>query len=211
MGSAGHSGRTSDQFVAVEKIAANSALVTSVSQVFSLLTVIASASIPTWKPIGSRAGVSAAQLSTSLSLMAREALEMSVSPALQKRSKPAPVPTESIVRLPLKPSSSKRCFMRSESGKTVDEPAVTISPVTASGAYIAIGSSVGAAVGSAGAAVGSAGAVVGSTTGASVAGAPHAASRKLITMNTNINVRTNLVISFLLLIILYTHILSSRF
>src|SRR5215216_7976835 len=100
MGSAGHSGRTSDQWVAVEKILASSSLVTSVSHVFSLLTVIANASIPIWKPIGVRAGESAAQFSTSLSLIGREALEISVSPFLQKRSKPAPVPTESIVILP---------------------------------------------------------------------------------------------------------------
>src|SRR5215207_3441888 len=154
--------------------------------------------------MGVRAGESAAQLSTSLSLMAREALEISVSPVLQKRSKPAPVPTESIVILPAKPSSSKRCFMRSESGKTVDEPAVTILPETASGKYITSGSSAGAsvaaAVGSAGAAVGSEGADVGSTTGASVAVAPpHAASIKLIAKSTNINGRTNLVISIFLL------------
>ncbi len=37
--------------------------------------------------------------------MAREALERSVSPATQKRSKPAPVPMESIVMLPPYPSS----------------------------------------------------------------------------------------------------------
>src|SRR5215216_4144361 len=150
--------------------------------------------------MGVRAGESAAQLSTSLSLMAREALEISVSPVLQKRSKPAPVPTESIVILPAKPSSSKRCFMRSESGKTVDEPAVTISPETASGKYIASGSSAGASVAAAGAAVGSEGADVGSTTGTSVAVAPpHAASIKLIAKSTNINGRTNLVISIFLL------------
>src|SRR3972149_7170590 len=168
MGSVGHSGRTSDQFVAVEKIAASSALVTLVSQVFSLLTVIASASIPTWKPIGSRGVARAAQFSTSLSLIGREALEISVSPALQKRSKPAPVPTESIVRLPENPSSSKRCFMRSESGKTVEEPAVTMSPETASGAYIAVESSVGAAAGLEGGGGGRGGGGGGSTIRASV-------------------------------------------
>jgi hypothetical protein len=91
--------------------------------------------------------------------------------------------------------------MRSESGKTVEEPAVTMSPETASGAYIAIPSSVGTAVGSAGAAAGSAGAVVGSTTGASVAAAPpQAASTKLIRTNTNMNGRTNLVISIFSLV-----------
>jgi hypothetical protein len=61
---------------------------------------------------------------------------------------------------------------------------------------MAIGSSAGAVVGSAGAAVGSAGAEVGWTTGASVGVAlPHALSTKLITMNINMNGRTNLVIS----------------
>ena len=64
---------------------------------------------------------------------------------------------------PVKPSSSKRCFMRSASGKTVDEPAAMMSPDTASGAYIAIESSTWASVATA---VGS-GAVV---AGSSVAG-----------------------------------------
>ena len=40
-------------------------------------------------------------LSTSLPLMARLALEISVSPVTQKRSKPAPEPMESTVMLPL--------------------------------------------------------------------------------------------------------------
>src|SRR4030095_3452504 len=87
--------------------------------------------------------------------------------------------------------------MRSESGNTVDEPAVIMSPVTASGAYMAIGSSVGAVVGSAGAevAAGSVGAEVGST-GASVGvEEPQAASKRLMATNTNSNGRTNLVIS----------------
>src|SRR6266540_4376200 len=166
MGSAGHSGRTSDQFVAIVKILANSSRVTSVTKSFSLLTVIAIASIPTWNGIGVRGGFSAAQDSTSVSLILREAVEISVSPFLQKRSKPAPEPIESMVKLPVKPSSSKRCFIRSASGKTVEEPAAMISPETASGAYIANGSSVAASVGAvvavaSGALVGSAGAVVG--------------------------------------------------
>ena len=42
----------------------------------------------------------AAQDSISLSLMGRLALETSVSPATQKRSKPAPEPMESMVTLP---------------------------------------------------------------------------------------------------------------
>jgi hypothetical protein len=85
--------------------------------------------------------------------------------------------------------------MRSESGKTVDEPAAMMSPVTASGAYIAIESSGAASAG--GAAVGSGGAEVGSTTGgASVVDAsPHAVRIKLIATSTNMNVRTKLVIS----------------
>jgi hypothetical protein len=67
-----------------------------------------------------------------------------------------------------------------------------------------MGSSTGAsvAVSSAGALVGSAGAVVGSTAGGASVGVapPHAVSTKLITMSTNINERTNLVISIFLLI-----------
>ena len=41
----------------------------------------------------------ALQFSTSVSLMARMALEISVSPVLQKRSKPPPEPIESMVML----------------------------------------------------------------------------------------------------------------
>src|SRR5215213_11662275 len=153
--------------------------------------------------------------SASVSLIGREAFEISVSPVVQKRSKPAPVPTESIVILPLKPSSSKRCFMRSERGKTVEEPAETISPETASGAYMAsvfsAGTSVAAVVGSAMVAAASVEAKVGSTAGAcvGVADAPHAASRKLIAMITNMDVRKNLVIS-ISPYVLYVVILSSR-
>jgi hypothetical protein len=90
--------------------------------------------------------------------------------------------------------------MRSESGKTVEDPAAIMSPVTASGAYIAIASSAGAAVGSGGAVVGS-GAVVGATAGGAsvVAAPPHAARIKLIVTSTNMNVRTELVISTILL------------
>src|SRR5215211_1796171 len=198
MGSAGHSGRTSDQFVAVEKSRASSSRVTSVAKSFSALTTTVRASMPTWNSATVRP--MPAQDSASLSLILREELAMSVSPATQKRSRPAPEPIESMVSLPPKPSSSKRCFMRSESGNTVEEPALTISPETASGAYIANGSSTGAsvAVGSAGALVGSTGAVVGSTAGGAsvdVAAPPHAASTKLIAISTNINERTNLVIS----------------
>jgi Ca2+/Na+ antiporter len=80
-----------------------------------------------------------------------------------------------------------------------------MSPETASGAYIAVGSSTGAsvAVGSAGAGavVGSEAAEVGSTAGASeVVAPPQAASTKLIAMSTNTNERTNLDIYFLLLV-----------
>src|SRR6266508_5966148 len=213
MGSAGHSRRTSDKFVAVVKILASSSRVTSVTKSFSLLTVIAIASIPTWNGIGVRGGFSAAQDSTSVSLILREAVEISVSPFLQKRSKPAPEPIESMVRLPEKPSSSKRCFMRSASGKTVEEPAAIISPETALGAYIAIASSVGASVaavvGSATVATGSVGAKVGSTAGASAAVAlPHAASKKLIAMITNMDVRKNLVISISPYVFIRCHLIK---
>src|SRR5690349_22619874 len=138
---------------------------------------------------------------------------MSVSPVLQKRSRPAPEPIESIVMLPEKPSSSKRCFMRSARGKTVEEPAAIISPDTASGAYIVSGSSAGTSVAADSCAVGSA-AVVAST-GASVAvgsagvdALPHAASTKLITISTNINERTNLVISIFSLIFVHCHLIK---
>jgi hypothetical protein len=56
-------------------------------------------------------------------------------------------------------------------------------------------------VGFSGVAVGSAGAVAGSTMGASVAVVPpQAASKKLIITITNINERTVLIISFILLV-----------
>jgi hypothetical protein len=68
-----------------------------------------------------------------------------------------------------------------------------MSPLTASGAYIAIGSSDAAAVGST--TTGASLAAGSATTGASVAGAPQAASRRLIATTTNNNERTVLVIS----------------
>ena len=101
IGSAGHLGLTSAQVLASdEKILASSARVTpSSSQVFSGLTTTARASVPTRNSTGVRP--MAWQLSTSLDLMARLALAMSVSPVLQKRSRPAPDPIESMVMLPL--------------------------------------------------------------------------------------------------------------
>src|SRR5687768_17089033 len=104
--------------------------------------------------------------------------------------------------------------MRSERGKTVEEPAVTISPDTASGAYMASGSSAGASVG---AVVGS-GAVVGASvaggasvgSGACVVAGAHAASTKLVTMRANISVRTILIIStFSPLIFIQCHLISA--
>ena len=91
---------TSDQLTAsFEKILASSARVTpSFSQSLAGFTTIASASVPTRNSIGVRP--IAAQFSTSESLIARLALAMSVSPVLQKRSKPAPEPIESMVMLP---------------------------------------------------------------------------------------------------------------
>jgi hypothetical protein len=71
--------------------------------------------------------------STSESLIARLAFEMSVSPCTQKRSNPAPLPMLSMVMLPAYPSSWKRSAIRSDSGKTVELPAVTMSPVTSKG------------------------------------------------------------------------------
>src|SRR5688572_7907773 len=81
--------------------------------------------------------------------------------------------------------------MRSERGNTVEEPAVITSPVTASGAYIAIGSSITASVGA------SVEASVGTTvaTGACVAEPPHAAITRLNTAKTKTNERAILDIS----------------
>ena len=130
MASAGHSARTSDQVSAVEKMAASSSMVTSVTKSFSTETATAMASVPTRNSMGSRS--MAAQDSRSLSLMAREALETSLSPASQKRSKPAPEPMESMVILP-PPSPSYIPAMTSASGKTVELPAETTSPGTSAG------------------------------------------------------------------------------
>ena len=58
---------------------------------------------------------------------------MSVSPVLVNRSKPAPEPMESMVIWPAKPSFLNCSAMTSERGKTVDEPAVMMVPVTAAG------------------------------------------------------------------------------
>ena len=82
-----------------------------------------------------------------------------------------------------------------------------MSPVTASGAYMAIGSSVGAAVGSAGASVASTTTSV--ATGASVAGAPQAASKRLMATITNSKERTILDISLFLLFYIYCVMLSA--
>ena len=131
MGSLGQLGSTSDQFSAVEKMSANCSKDASSRKSFSWLTTTARASVPTRNSIGSRP--IAWQLSTSLSLIARLALETSVSPASQKREKPAPLPMLSMVTLPPKPSSWNRSAIRSARGKTVELPAETIVPSTASG------------------------------------------------------------------------------
>ncbi len=65
----------------------------------------------------------AAQDAVSASLMAREALAISVSPFTQKVSNPPPVPTLLMLIWPAKPSSVKLWAMASSSGYTVDEPA----------------------------------------------------------------------------------------
>jgi len=98
MASLGQAGFTSDHFSAV-KMAASSSNVALVMKVLSLLTTTARASVPTRNSTGSRP--MARQDSSSESLMARLALAMSVSPATQKRSKPAPEPMLSMVMLPL--------------------------------------------------------------------------------------------------------------
>jgi len=98
MSSAGQAGFTSDHWTAEEeKMARSSSSVTSVRKVFSWETTTARASVPMRNSIGSRP--MAWQDATSLSLMARLALAMSVSPCWQKRSKPAPEPMLSMVRL----------------------------------------------------------------------------------------------------------------
>ena len=147
-------------------------MVMSVRKSFSLLTTIAKASVPTRNSIGVRPMDSHEEISSSW--MARLALAMSVSPATQKRSRPAPEPMLSTVMLPLKPSSRKRSDMRSDNGNTVELPAVMMSPVTFSGLNCAAGSS-GAMVGASPAAADSAVAGVGSAAGA------QAASRTLAT------------------------------
>jgi len=131
IGSAGHSGRTSAHVSAVPKISASSASVTSSTKSFSALTTTASASVPTRNSSGSRPF--ARHASASLSLIARDALAMSVSAFTQNRSNPAPLPITSIVMFPPYPSSTKRSAIRSLNGATVELPAVRMSPTTASG------------------------------------------------------------------------------
>jgi hypothetical protein len=83
------------------------------------------------------------------------------------------------------------------------------SPEAASGAYIAIGSSAGAAVGLAGTAVGSAaGASVAAPPPPSEEDVPHAARTRLVRTNTNNNERTVLVISIFLLIFIHGHLIK---
>ena len=98
---------------------------------FSWLTTTANASVPTRNSIGSRP--IAWQLSISVSLIARDAFDMSVSPATQNRSKPAPLPMLSMVMFPAYPSSWNRSAIRSLNGNTVELPAVMMSPVTLNG------------------------------------------------------------------------------
>jgi len=66
-------------------------------------------------------------------LIPTDALAISVSPVLQKRSKPAPEPMESMVIWPEKPSSLYMLAISSETGYTVDEPALTTVPVAFEG------------------------------------------------------------------------------
>jgi hypothetical protein len=80
-----------------------------------------------------------------------------------------------------------------------------ISPDTASGAYMAIGSSAGASVAAASVGAGASVAAACVGAGASVAPPPQAVRIKLMAISTNINVRTNLVISSLLLYFLPCH------
>jgi len=132
IGSAGQEGSMSDQLVAsCEKILASCSMVTSVRKSLAGLTTTASPSVPTRNSTGSRP--MARQFSRSESLIGRLAFEMSVSPDLQKRSKPAPVPMLSIVMLPANPSSWKRSAIASVSGYTVELPAMMMSPLTARG------------------------------------------------------------------------------
>ena len=121
----------SAQVSAVEKARAICSRVMLVAKVLAGLTTTARASVPTRNSIGSRP--MARQDSVSLSLMGRLALAMSDSPATQNRSRPAPEPMESMVMLPLYPSLWNRSAIRSVRGKTVELPAVTMSPVTANG------------------------------------------------------------------------------
>jgi hypothetical protein len=90
-----------------------------------LLITTERASVPTRISIGSRP--MALQASTSLSLMGRLAFEMSEFPCSQNRSKPPPDPIDSIVYSG-PPSSIQRVTTRLESGNTVEDPAMPMSP-----------------------------------------------------------------------------------
>ncbi len=89
------------------------------------------ASVPTRISIGSRP--MERQASTSSSLIGRLALEMSDAPSTQNRSKPPPEPIESI-EYSGPPSSIQRVSTAVDSGNTVDDPAIPMSPdATSSG------------------------------------------------------------------------------
>jgi len=60
-------------------------------------------------------------------------LAISVSPVLQNRSNPPPVPTEAIFTLPVNPSLLKFSATASERGYTVELPAILMSPVRLAG------------------------------------------------------------------------------
>jgi len=127
----GQAGLISDQVEAVLNSFASSSLVRFFTNVFWLLTTTARASVPTRNSMGLRPICLAASIS--LAFMARLALAISVSPATVNRSKPAPLPIESMVITPLYPSCLKRSAIRSDNGYTVELPAVMIFPLTFSG------------------------------------------------------------------------------
>ena len=128
----GNDGSTWFQLLTVEpgpQMAASCSTVRSVAQSFSGLTTIVRASLAI--PNSSKVIPSVSQAATSSSSIAREALEMSVSPA-QNFSNPPPVPDVPTVTLTPGFSAWKSSAATVVSGATVLDPSMTTSPESSS-------------------------------------------------------------------------------
>ncbi len=106
------------------QIARTSSVVRQSTKSVSGWVTIVRASVPTRTSTNSMPF--SRQSSASVSLIGREALEMSVSPAPQKRSKPPPVPEREMLTVTLGWTCPNSSSIASVSGATVDDPSMTI-------------------------------------------------------------------------------------